>query len=254
MKKISWILIITLVLVLQSCNTSSTDSAKDTPKVKKSDENYTGVKRFYEGEILKKEVTYKNGIKEGLNKNYYDDGKLKRTIWYENNLKEDTAKWYYTDGGVYRATPYMNDKIHGIQTKYHKNGKVMAEIPYQHGLRTPGLKEFYDNGLEVGNIPSITIIKISSEDYKSDGVVSITLALSNKSTNVKFYKGGLVDGAFDPNLAKDITASTGMAYFEMFKTETGGKSYVDVVAEYTTRFRNKEIIIKRIKLPYNDLS
>ncbi len=243
-----------LAFVFQSCNTSNTESADKTSQVKQSDENYTGIKKFYDGELLKKETTFKNGIKEGLNKNYYDDGKLKRTIWYENNLKEDTAKWYYTDGSVYRATPYRNDKIEGIQTKYYRNGKVMAEIPYSHGLRTPGLKEYYDTGLEVGNIPSITILKINSDDYLSDGIVSITLALSNKSTNVRFYKGGLVDGAFDPSLAKDITASSGMAYFEVFKKETGGKAYVDVVAEYTTRFRNKEIIIKRIKLPYKDLS
>jgi antitoxin component YwqK of YwqJK toxin-antitoxin module len=252
MKK--FIYIILLVLIFQSCNSSKTDSAdKSVQASEQSEENFTGVKKYYEGEILKKEVTFKNGIKEGLNKNYYDDGRLKRTIWYENNLKEDTAKWYYTDGSVYRATPYKNDKIQGIQIKYHRNGRIMAEIPYRHGLRTPGLKEYYDNGLEVGNIPSITIQKINSTDYSSDGVVSITLALSNKSKNVKFYKGGLVDGAFDPKLAKDITASSGMAYFEVYKKETGGKNYVDVVAEYTTRFRNKEIIIRRIKLPYDDL-
>lgn len=252
MKKCIYIII--LVLAFQSCNTSKTDSSdKSTQAPEQSDENFTGIKKYYEGEILKKEVTFKNGIKEGLNKNYYDDGRLKRTIWYENNLKEDTAKWYYTDGSVYRATPYNNDKIQGIQIKYHRNGKIMAEIPYRHSLRTPGLKEYYDNGLEVGNIPSITVRKINSNDYISDGLVTITLALSNNSTNVKFYKGGLVDGAFDPKLAKDITASSGMAYFELYKQETGGKDYVDVIAEYTTRFRNKEIITKRIKLPYDNL-
>jgi hypothetical protein len=254
MKRFKWIIIILLAITFQSCNTSQTDSSeKDKQAIKQADDNYTGVKKYYEGNILKKEVSFKNGIKEGLNKNYYDDGRLKRTIWYENNLKEDTAKWYYTDGSVYRATPYKNDKIQGIQIKYHRNGKVMAEIPYRNSLRTPGLKEYYDNGLEVGNIPSIKIQKIISDNYLTDGVVTVTLSLSNKSTNVKFYKGGLVDGAFDPKLAKDITASSGMAYMELFRQETGGQGYVDVVAVYTTRFRNTEIITRRIKLPYDDL-
>ena len=84
-------------------------------------------------------------------------------------------------------------------------------------------------------------------------MVSVSVTLSNKSTNVKYYKGGLVDGSFDPSLAKDVTAASGMAYFELFKAESGGKAYVDIIAEYTTRFKNKELIILRIKLPYNDL-
>ena len=49
------------------------------------------------------------------------------------------------------------------------------------------------------------------------------------------------------------TAATGMGYLELSKSSSGGKAYVDVVAVYKTRFGNKEIIIKRIKLPYNDL-
>lgn len=253
MKKHYGLLILILFVSIQSCNTNGSEETKQPAKSSQSDENYTGIKKFYEGEVLKKEINYVNGIKEGICNNYYDNGKLKRTIWYKNDIREDTAKWYYMEGNVYRATPYKNDKIHGIQTKYHKNGRVMAEIPYKNGLRTPGLKEYYDNGLEVGNIPTISIRKIESDDYASDGVVSVSLVLSNKSTNVKYYKGGMIDGALDKTLAKDITASSGMAYFEMFKTETGGKAYVDVVAEYTTRFRNRELIVKRVKLPYNDL-
>lgn len=253
MRKGYLLVLMVIAIIIHSCNTTPKEVADQATKIDQSDENYTGIKKFYEGDKLKKETTFKNGIKEGLCNNYYDNGKLKRTIWYENNVKEDTAKWYYTEGTVYRATPYKNDKIHGKQIKYHKNGRVMAEIPYKHGLRTPGLKEYYDNGLEVGNIPSISIRKINSDAYSSDGVVTVSVILSNKSTNVKYYIGGLVDGALDPSLAKDVTAATGMAYFELYRVESGGKDYVDIIAEYTTRFRNKELIIKRIKLPYKDL-
>lgn len=248
-------LVLLLSFMLAACNSlSKQEEAKSLNQASKnqSDENYSGIKQFYDGEILKKEITYKNGTKEGLCKNYYDDGKLKRTIWYANNLKEDTASWYYKEGSVYRATPYSNDKIHGMQIKYYKSGRVQARMPYKHGFRTSGLEEFYDNGLPVDNIPEIKH-KTITRDYESDGVVTIVLTLSNESKNVKYYRGGLTDGAFNQNKAKDISASTGMGYVELFKTESGSKSYIDVVAVYTTRFRNKEIIIKRIKLPYNDL-
>ncbi len=248
-------LALALSLLLAACNTIGNNSNQETSsdtEQKQSDENYTGIKKFMEGERLVKEITYKNGVKEGLCNNYYEDGRLKRTIWYANDLKEDTAKWYYKEGPVYRATPYSNNKIHGLQTKYHKNGRVMALIPYKHGLRTPGLKEFTENGLPEGKIPSIKQ-NINTRDYESEGIVTVVFTLSNKSKNVKYYKGGIIDGAFDLTKAKDITASTGMGYLELLKTGSGGKAYVDVVAEYTTRYRNREIIIKRIMLPYDDL-
>ena len=244
-----------LALLITSCNLITKD-VKDVPPSKpvqnQDDPNYTGVKKVYQNGILLKETTYKNGIKEGLNKNYYDDGRLKRTIWYENGLREDTAKYFRRNGRLYRATPYKNDKIHGVQTKYYESRRVWAQLPYKHGNRLPGLKEYYDNGLEVGNIPTISY-NLSTKDYEAEGIVTILLNLSNKSLNVKYYKGGIVDGAFDETKAKDVTAATGMGYCELFKSETGGKGYVNIVAVYTTRFKNKEIIIKRIQLPYNDL-
>ena len=253
MKQILIVLISTSIFIINSCNTSPVAGEDKQVTAKADSHDVTGVKQIYNGSILKKEVTYLNGIKEGLCKNYYDDGRLKRTIWYSNNLKEDTAKWYYSEGMVYRATPYRNDNIHGIQTKYYRSGRIMAEIPYRNGLRLPGLKEYYDNGLEVGNIPGIEILKINTDSYEDDGYVTVSCYLSNKSKNVKFYVGGLVDGAFDDSRAREVTAANGMAFVELKRVSSGGSGYLDVIAVYTTRFRNSEIIIRRIKLPYNDL-
>ena len=217
-----------------------------------SEETFTGIKKYFEGEKLTKEITFKDGIKEGLCNNYYDDGRLKRTIWYSNDLKEDTARWYYAEGMVYRATPYVNDKINGVQTKYYKNGRKQAELPYKNSLRTSGLIEYYEDGREVGNIPTITY-EISEQYYNRDGVLRVVLKLSNSSKNVNYYHGALIDGAFDESLCKDITAASGMGYVELERDAAAGKGYVDVIAVYTTRFRNKEILTKRIKLPYSDL-
>ncbi len=243
--------VILLLFAIAACKTQVKD-ADSTTSGKQSPDNFTGIKKFYEGEKLTKEITYKNGIKEGLCNNYYDDGRLKRTIWYSNNIREDTAKWFYPEGKVYRATPYKRDKIHGIRIKYYKNGRKQAEIPYKHGLRIPGLKEYYENGREVGNIPSITH-EISEQYYKRDGVLKVFLKLSNESKNVNYYQGALIDDTYDPSKCKDVTASTGMGYIELERDALAGKGYVDVIAVYTTRFRNKEIITKRIKLPYSDL-
>jgi antitoxin component YwqK of YwqJK toxin-antitoxin module len=213
---------------------------------------FSGVKRFMSGDKLIKEVTFKNGIKEGLNSNYYDDGRLRSTIIYKNGLRSDTAKWYYPEGDLYRATPYTNDTINGTQLKYHKNGRLMAELPYKMGLRMPGLKEYYEDGRPGDVIPSI-MAEINQSKYESEGVVRIILKLSNESNNVKFYRGSLVDGVFNPDRSKEITISSGMGLTELKTDTVNGQGYLDIIAVYTTRFRNKEILTKRVKLPYNNL-
>jgi len=213
---------------------------------------FTGLKKYYSQGRLVKDITYKAGAKEGICHNYYEDGRLKSTIIYSNNLRTDTARWYYPEGNVYRATPYTNDKINGIQTKYYKNGRKQAELPYIMGMRTPGLKEYYEDGREVGGIPSIKT-EINDAYYVSHGIVRIILKLSNDSKNVSYFKGSLTDGAFDETKCIDVTISSGMGYLELKKDDNLGKGYVDVVAVYTTRFRNREIITRRIKLPHNNL-
>ncbi len=215
-------------------------------------ENDAQVKKYYNEGKLVKEVTFINDVRNGICRNYYDDGRLKRTIWYENGLKEDTAKWYYREGKVYRATPYKNDRIHGIQTKYYKTGKVQATIPYKNGLRLQGLKEYLPDSRDAEKYPTINHTIKDMTDTES-GVVRIFTQLSNESVNVRFYRGSLVDGAFDPEKCRDITASSGMGFTELKTDNERGKGYVDIIALYSTRFRNQKIICKRIKLPYNNL-
>ncbi|MCA1756796.1 MAG: hypothetical protein LC649_05010 [Bacteroidales bacterium] len=247
-------LLITAVIAASSCrhiipqgedqNQQATDTAVS--------ENYTGIKKYYAEGRLVKDITYSEGLKNGICNNYYDDGRLKRTIIYKNDLKVDTAKWYYPEGMVYRSTPYVNDMIHGVQTKYYKNGKKQAELPYNMGLRMPGLKEYYEDGRQVTGIPSITS-DITDSRWEEEGILRVIVRLDNGSANVKFYRGALINGAFDKDQYQDITISSGMGFTEMKRSDTGGKGYVDIIAVYTTRFRNREIIANRIRLPYNNL-
>lgn len=215
-------------------------------------ENFTGIKKYYSEGKLIKEVTFRDGAKNGLCKNYYDDGRLKTTIIYSNNLKSDTSRWYYPEGMVYRETPYRNNMLNGVQVKYYKNGRIQAEIPYKNGFRTPGLKEYYEDGRPVTGMPSI-VNETDDSYYSSHGTVRLVLKLSNNSKNVQFFKGPLSDGAFDPSACKEITVSSGMGYIELARSDSGGTGYIDITAVYITRFRNKEILTKRIKLPYNNL-
>lgn len=244
MKKILWLL--TAAVMITACQYSrKEESSKDNGEEKEE----TRIKKFFNEGRLVKEVSFKDDIRHGLSRNYYDDGRLKRTIWYENGLKEDTAKWYYREGRVYRASPYRNDELHGVQTKYYKTGRVQATIPYKHGLRTPGLKEYLPDGREVDNYPEIehTIRDMTETDQ---GVIKIFTMLSNESTDVRFFRGSLnEDGTFDPADCTDITTSSGIGFAQVSPGSPQEKGYVDIIAVYLTRFRNKKLIIKRIELP-----
>lgn len=239
-----------LLLMATVMVTACQYSRKEESSSEKGDEDTgTQVKKYYNEGQLVKEVTFEDGIRNGICRNYYDDGKLKRTIWYKNGVKEDTAKWYYPAGRVYRASPYRNDKLHGVQTKYYKTGRVQAIIPYKNGLRTQGLKEYLPDGREVENYPEIeyTIRDMRETDQ---GIIKIFTRLSNESTDVRFYQGSLnEDGTFDPDNCSDITTSSGMGFTQLRPDTQKGKEYVDIIAVYMTRFHNKKLIIKRIKLP-----
>lgn len=242
---------LTLALVMLAGCHSQDNTAKESDNERgKSDS--PEVRKYYEGGRLVKEVSFVNDVRNGICRNYYNDGRLKSTIWYENGLKEDTAKWFYPEGLLYRATPYKNDKIHGIQTKYYRSGRVQATLPYENGLRLQGLKEALPDGREVESYPSIkhTIRDLRNTDA---GVVKVFTQLSNESVNVKFYRGSLKNGVFDPEKCEDITSSSGMGYIELRPDPVRGSGYIDIIAYYLTRFGNRKIITARFKLPYNDL-
>ncbi|HDZ40462.1 MAG TPA: hypothetical protein ENH59_02115 [Bacteroidetes bacterium] len=240
---------IALILATACQNTGDKREASDD---KGETENKAEVKKYYNKGKLVKEVTFRNDVRNGICRNYYDDGRLKRTIWYENGLKEDTARWYYPEGRVYRATPYKENKIHGVQTKYYKTGRVQATIPFKNGLRVQGLREYLPDGRDAENYPTVNHTIRDQSDTEA-GVVKVFVQLSNESVNVRFYRGSLIDGTFDPDKCRDITTSSGMGYAELRPDTDQGKGYVDIIALYSTRFRNRKIITKRIKLPYNNL-
>jgi hypothetical protein len=248
--KYTLICITTLSILLVSCNQEPGNS--EIRKNNQDPATYTGVKKFYDQGRLVKETTFKNGIKHGINKNYYDDGRLKRTIMYKDGIREDTAFWYYPEGKVYRATPYRNDRIHGKQIKYYKTGYVQAVLPYRDGLRLPGLEEYLPDGRKVEH--KVRIEHEMRDLYESHQLVRILTRLSNKSVNVEFYEGTLTDGVFDPDKCKKVTIAQGQGFIELRKSDTGGKSYVDIIAVHVTRFRNKLILTQRINLPYKDLN
>jgi hypothetical protein len=254
MKIVSISSLVLLIILFTGCNSKRSkniNSKIENDTVTVADTGFTGITKYYNGKMIMKEVTFKNGVQQGLTKTFYPDGKLYQTIWYEKGVREDTSRWYYKDGKVFRASPYKNDTINGTQLQYYRSGRVKAKMSYISGIRTPYLEEFTMDGKLVKGYPEL-IIK-AKDEYKDRGVYTLTLELSNKSDKVKYYKGGYIDGLFDPAKYPVIKTAEGKGYLVLNKTGTAKAPYVEVIAEVPTDFGNYCLINKKIDLPYNDL-
>lgn len=241
-----------IILVIAACTgrgSGKITAGNDTITV--PDTGYTGIKQYMSGNLLVKEITFKNGVREGLMKTFYAGGQVYQTFWYENGLREDSGRYYYTEGQLFRTTPYKHDTIDGIQKQYYRTGKVKAKIGYSKGLRTPYLEEFSSDGKLVKGYPEITVAV--NDEYKSKGRYIISLALSDKSTRVKFFLGEFTDNRFDTAAVKQLNTVEGMARIDLRKTGTPTINYVGVIGTVLTPFGNRHLVYKRIDLPYNDL-
>jgi predicted small lipoprotein YifL len=229
----------------------SKESAAPADSISVHDTGYTGIKKYMSGRFLVKEITFKNGVKEGLMKTYYVTGELRHTFWYENGLREDSSTWYYQEGQKFRVTPFKRDTVDGIQKQYYREGRVKAKIGYSKGLRTPFFQEFTPEGKLVSGYPSLIV---STEDkYKTKGTYTIVLALSNKSTNVRYWRGEFTNGLFDTVRCEKVRNIKGIGTIELKKTGAKKTAYVGVITEVLTNFGNNYLIYKKIELPYNDL-
>jgi len=247
-------LLLTVLLLNPGCagrGSSIKDSQVSSDTVSVPDTGYTGIKQYFSGNTLEKEVTFRNGIRHGEMKSFYTTRQVRQLFWYENGLREDSAKWYYIEGPVFRATPYIRDTIHGIQQQYFKNGKLKARLGFEKGLRTFFFEEYSSDGKLFSGYPDI-VVNVKDE-YRSNGICRISLELSDKATKVKYYRGDFSGGVYDTARCEPIKTLNGIGNFNLRKTSSATKASVEVLAEILTSYGNNYLLVKKIDLPYKDL-
>jgi hypothetical protein len=129
---------------------------------------------------------------------------------------------------------------------------MKAKIGFSKGLRTPFLEEYNQNGSLISGYPDI-VMNIRDE-YGSKGTYRIGLEMSDKTIRVKFYRGEFTYGRFDTTQIKKLNTVNGKSSLDLRKTGTAKQGYVGVIAEVITQFGNRNLIYKKIDLPYNDLN
>ncbi|HAM09822.1 MAG: hypothetical protein A2X05_08545 [Bacteroidetes bacterium GWE2_41_25] len=248
------VLLLSVLLLNQGCTgagNSKKDSKTSADTITVPDTGYTGIKQYFSGNTLIKEVTFKNGIRQGEMRSFYTTKEVRQLFWYENGLREDSAKWYYVEGPVFRATPYKRDTIHGIQQQYFKNGKIKARLGFEKGLRTFFFEEYTPDGKLITGYPDI-VVSIK-DDYKTNGTYRISLELSNKATKVKYFRGDFSKGVYDTARCEPVKTVNGTGILNLRKTSTPTNPNVEVLAEILTSYGNNYLLVKKIDLPYNDL-
>jgi len=248
------LLLISVICAITGCTgkgPAKKESQPVTDSITVHDTGYTGIKQYMSGKYLVKEVTFRNGVREGLMKQFYQTGEVRQTFLYKNGLREDSSIWYFQEGQIFRTTPYKRDTIDGIQKQYFRTGQLKAKIGYSKGLRTTFFEEYTAQGKLIGGYPSL-VVNIK-DNYKLRGIYNISLELSDKSVNVKYYRGDLSKGVFDTAHCKVIKVVKGIGSFDLIKSGSPKPPYAGVIAEILTDFGNGYLVYKKIDLPYNDL-
>ncbi|HLN21429.1 MAG TPA: hypothetical protein VK213_10095 [Bacteroidales bacterium] len=252
--KLHYIIFTVIITFFAGCSGSpgsKTDVSTPVDTVVVPDTGFTGIKQFMSGQYKVSEVTFKNGVRQGLTKTFYRSGKLQRTFWYESGLRQDSSCWFYEEGQLFRTTPFINDTINGIQKQFYRTGELKAELGYSGGLRTLYFKEYSRDGKLISNYPELLI---KTEDkYNINGTYNITLSLSDLNNDVKFYRGDIVNGVYDTTKVEKIRKSGNTGLLGLRKKPAVNNDSVGIIAEILTNFGNRLIVYKKLELPYKDL-
>lgn len=243
--------IIVVIFLMAACSGRHEGSVNEPDALTQPDTGFTGIKQFMSGLYKVSEVTFKNGVRDGLTRTYYRSGKLQRTYWYEKGLRQDSSCWFYEEGQLFRTTPFRNDTIHGIQKQFYRTGELKAELGYSGGFRTQYFKEFTRNGKLVGGYPEMVVT--TEDNYSKNGTYIIILGLSDNKGTVDYYRGEFENGVYDTTKVSKIPVKDGKGFLELKKSGSPQQEYAGIIASILTNFGNRLLVYKRIDLPYKDL-
>ncbi|WP_165748422.1 toxin-antitoxin system YwqK family antitoxin [Cellulophaga sp. Z1A5H] len=101
-------------------------------------------KKYYNGTILTKELSYKNGKIDGLEHHFYTDGVPQLELNYKEGKKIGVQKTYHSNGQLNEEeTIDENGKRNGTYVHYKYDGSLTTKGSYIHGKKT-GTWEEYD--------------------------------------------------------------------------------------------------------------
>lgn len=235
-----------IAIAISSCQLSSKkQQSTETPKQENDSiqivvRHYSGSSTLVEYEIP---ILKDSKKKHGIQKRYYRHGNLYSEIPYTNGKRIGTAYTYYpeTSGGkpvVWKEQNYIDNQLHGICKRYHEDGTLQAEYEYKNGNAGIGLKEYAKSGKAIKQPYLIVSANRTASGYY------VTARLSNNMKKVDYLKGALVEGKYLPKGLKGLQVKNGLGEVMI----DASKQSVTITAVFATRYRNKCLVTKTIKL------
>jgi antitoxin component YwqK of YwqJK toxin-antitoxin module len=83
---------------------------------------------------LKFERSYKNGRKNGLNKQWFENGQLRIETNYKNGKRDGLDKMWYENGQLNYVWKFKDGVEDGIQKTWYENGQLLAIWEYKDGV------------------------------------------------------------------------------------------------------------------------
>ena len=94
--------------------------------------------------ILTKEH-YTNGVLDGKKVTYYRNNVLAEEITYKNGVKSGINNYFSTKGKPLKELIFVNDKLHGPAIYYNGDGIKILEGNYKNGRKYGIWKKFKNN-------------------------------------------------------------------------------------------------------------
>lgn len=242
--KLNFLCFFAILLIVCACNSTP---KKQQPKPDKNEnDSITVVRKPYKNttDVIEYEIPVlkESNIKHGVQKRFYRSGSLYSTTPFKYGKREGIVYTYYqaVEGAnpvVWKEQSYKNNMLNGICKRYHRDGQLQAEYEYKDGMPGVGIKEFNQSGNPVVQ-PSLVLTK-----NKGASGYHITAQLSKKRKNVKYYLGKLEEGKYLPKGLKSLQVRDGKG-----EAIVGNYKQVTITAVYTTRYSNKGIVSKTIRV------
>jgi len=141
--KLSYLLILTLILSLSSCSSGS----KAEEEINEGDEPHMVKKRRDDGTLSSINPVDEEGYIHGVKVNFYEDGvTVHSKITYEHGRKHGPAIWFFKNGKIYEHTTYFQNRQHGPTKRYYESGELKEEVEFNSGEELPGKKKYTKAG------------------------------------------------------------------------------------------------------------
>ncbi len=163
--------------------------------------------------IYKNEIIYKEDlIYNGTYCEYYENNKVKSEITYVNGMKEGVKKDYYEDGKIYLEVTYVNNMKNGISLKYDKNGNILIEEYYINDkLNGKSITNIYKN--EINNIKLVKGIETAKPKpnliYRKTDNISYNQVF-NKSNFSSFPNEDKINSGFNDFFTINVEENNNM--------------------------------------------